>query len=156
MGFNLGFKGLNFLFFYLPTLSSLSLHSLTSLLNLQTTLSPYHLTKPSVTRPTTLLNLLLLHLLPTPCSFHFPKLMLLHLPTTPLHCHLIKLPVGAHINYNPDLCHILLYCTPSPCQMPLTFLCVPPMVPSTAQHHCSYWLATPVSHTCVISPLLPL
>lgn len=55
----------------------------------------------------TLLNLLLLHLLPTPCSFHFLKLLLLHLPTTPLHCHLTKLPVGAHINYNPDLCHIL-------------------------------------------------
>ena len=87
---------LNFLFSHLPTSSSLS--SLTELL-----CSIYKLHSFLIT----LLNLLLLHLLPTHCSFHFLKLPLLHLPTTPFHCHLTKLPVGAHINYSPDLCHIL-------------------------------------------------
>lgn len=87
---------LNFLFFHQPTSSSLA--SLTELL-----CSIYKLHSFLITS----LNLMLPHLLPTPCSFHFPKLLFLHLPTTPLHCHLTKLPVGAHINYNADLCHIL-------------------------------------------------
>lgn len=132
---------------FLPTNFTLSLFSLTELL-----CSIYKQHSFFIT----LLNLLLLHLLPTPCSFHFLKLLLLHLPTTPLHCHLTKLPVGVHINYNPDLCHILsilytqslsdalnlpvfstygpLYCTASQlllaCHSSLSYLCnIPPVAP---------------------------
>jgi hypothetical protein len=112
----------------------------------------------------TLLNLLLLHLLPTPCFFYFSKLLLLHLPTTPLHCHFTKLPVGAHINYNPDLCHVLsilytqslsdalnlpvcstygpIYCTAPllilACHSSLLYLCnIPPVAPL------NHWLPGP-------------
>ena len=84
------------MFFHLSTTSCLC--SLTELL-----CSIYKLSSFLITS----LNFPLLLLLPTPCPFHFPKLLLLHLPITHFHCHLTTLPVGAHINYNPDLCHIL-------------------------------------------------
>lgn len=118
----------------------------TSLLNLQTTLFPYHLTKLSVTPPTT-------HTL----LFSLPETSVAHLPTMPLHVQLTKLPVGVHISYNQDLCHILsipyTQSLPDALNLPICSVYGPPYSYCTAP-----WLLlachSSLPYLCNIPPLL--